>query len=338
MGRLVSSLILMASGILIFTGVAGAQTGPEFRLGFKALAELIPEVVGQPLENEHHAPNGDGLQATTGGLMVWRKADNWTAFTNGHRSWVNGPFGLQERSNQERFDWEIAGPEAQVAPTPSPTPSPTLAPIRVATATPTPVPRPNLRATEPYVIEGRDLYRETVWIQGELRNDDSRPAYNARVTARLLSTSGQVLRTADQVFAYLGPGETVGYRVEVGNAPEYATVQLSVDSSATGFGRHVKLPITWVKNVKEANDRGQLRYQFTGILGNDLGEPVSLNVAYVWFLDDHDRVVWMDYAYFPGSVPPGESIEFTIRTLLDRDNPLIDSICQVRYYAVGRLP
>jgi len=80
---------------------------PRFQLGFKTLAGLIPEEVGDPLENEHHNPlNGDGLQTTTGGLLVWRKADNWTAFTNGWRTWVNGPLGLQERGNQERFGWE----------------------------------------------------------------------------------------------------------------------------------------------------------------------------------------------------------------------------------------
>ncbi len=80
---------------------------PKFKLGFKALADLIPDIVGQPLEDErHNAENGDGLQGTTNGLLVWRKADNWTAFTDGYRTWINGPNGLQERLNTERFDWE----------------------------------------------------------------------------------------------------------------------------------------------------------------------------------------------------------------------------------------
>jgi hypothetical protein len=47
--------------------------------------------------------------------MVWRKADNWTAFTNGHRTWVNGPFGVMERPNEERFEWE-AGSAASPPP------------------------------------------------------------------------------------------------------------------------------------------------------------------------------------------------------------------------------
>jgi hypothetical protein len=80
----------------------------EFKLGFATLATLIPDEVGDPLEEERYAANGDSQQLTTGGLMVWRKADNWTAFTDGHRTWVNGPYGLQVRLNTERFDWEGA--------------------------------------------------------------------------------------------------------------------------------------------------------------------------------------------------------------------------------------
>ncbi len=79
---------------------------PAFKLGFATLASLIPDIVGQPVENEHYGANGDSLQQTTTGLMVWRKADNWTAFTNGSMTWVNGPYGVMERGNNERFDWE----------------------------------------------------------------------------------------------------------------------------------------------------------------------------------------------------------------------------------------
>ena len=45
-------------------------------------------------------------QQTTTGLIVWRKADNWTAFTNGSRTWINGPAGVQDRANDEGFPWE----------------------------------------------------------------------------------------------------------------------------------------------------------------------------------------------------------------------------------------
>ncbi len=81
-------------------------SGAGFQLGFKTLADLIPDVVGLPVENERHTANGDAVQATTNGLLVWRKADNVTAFTDGSTTWLNGPFGLQHRPNTQRFNWE----------------------------------------------------------------------------------------------------------------------------------------------------------------------------------------------------------------------------------------
>jgi len=91
----------------------------QFVLGFATLHNLIPQIVGQCLENEHHNPtNGDGLQMTTNGLLVWRKADNFTAFTDGFRTWVNGPFGLQMRLNSQRFFWEANPEKLAIVPTP----------------------------------------------------------------------------------------------------------------------------------------------------------------------------------------------------------------------------
>lgn len=79
----------------------------RFVLGFAALRAAVGSaIVGDCLEDEHHGANGDALQHTTGGLLVWRKADNYTAFTDGYRTWVMGPFGLQRRLNTERFPWE----------------------------------------------------------------------------------------------------------------------------------------------------------------------------------------------------------------------------------------
>ena len=46
------------------------------------------------------------LQRTTNGLLVWQKDTNHTSFTDGYRTWVSGPLGLQQRLNTERFDWE----------------------------------------------------------------------------------------------------------------------------------------------------------------------------------------------------------------------------------------
>jgi len=89
----------------------GARYRPEplchFILGFAQLHEALPEILGPCREDERHNPiHGDGLQQTEGGLLVWRKADNFTAFTDGYRTWVHGPFGIQQRLNSLRFVWE----------------------------------------------------------------------------------------------------------------------------------------------------------------------------------------------------------------------------------------
>ena len=97
----------------------------QFILGFATLKALIdaaegPDKVGDCLENQRFNPeNGDALQQTTGGLLVWRKADNWTAFTDGHRTWINGPHGLQARLNTETIRLgrasNVAGPDRRAA-------------------------------------------------------------------------------------------------------------------------------------------------------------------------------------------------------------------------------
>lgn len=79
----------------------------RFVLGFGLLRARIPNTVGFCLADEqYNAVMGDALQRTTGGLLVWRKADNLTAFTDGYHTWVDGPHGVQERLNTERFSWE----------------------------------------------------------------------------------------------------------------------------------------------------------------------------------------------------------------------------------------
>jgi hypothetical protein len=67
----------------------------------------VPRAVGVCLEDRQtDVANGDAYQRTTGGMLVWRKADNRTAFTDGCRTWVNGPRGPEERRNTQRFIWE----------------------------------------------------------------------------------------------------------------------------------------------------------------------------------------------------------------------------------------
>ena len=101
---------VVAALLLAFAGGGGraaAAADCRFVLGFKALHAMIPDTVGACLENEQHHPiEGVTLQRTKNGLLVWQKGTNHTAFTDGYRTWVSGPLGLQQRLNTERFDWE----------------------------------------------------------------------------------------------------------------------------------------------------------------------------------------------------------------------------------------
>jgi hypothetical protein len=170
---------LIAAAALV-PGSASAQTPPcGFKLGFKLLRDQIPTAVGSCLVDEHYNPvNGDSLQETTGGLLVWRKIDNFTAFTDGYRTWVNGPFGVQQRLNTEKFDWEPVAPPAPPAPAtapPPPAPAPAPAP---AAPTPTPVPARQLEQAPTiigpgdatHVGEGAKL--EWDWYRGLNSNEE----------------------------------------------------------------------------------------------------------------------------------------------------------------------
>ena len=101
--------LALVLGFCLFLVTASSISAAEcqFVLGFSTLRDLIGhDIVGECLENEHHNATGDSVQQTTGGLLVWRKADNWTAFTDGYRTWINGPNGLEQRLNTELLAWE----------------------------------------------------------------------------------------------------------------------------------------------------------------------------------------------------------------------------------------
>lgn len=108
--RALAALVLLLTMLVPVAASAQTTASCTYQLGFATLHSLIPTVVGNCLDDEQHNPNnGDGLQHTTNGLLVWRKADNHTAFTDGYRTWVNGPHGLQERLNSQHFPWEDTG-------------------------------------------------------------------------------------------------------------------------------------------------------------------------------------------------------------------------------------
>jgi hypothetical protein len=111
--------LLVLFGAIAVPGIserAAAAPAPDcgYQLGFATLRDEIVKTdgsdpVGSCRENEYHALSGDGVQWTEGGLFVWRKAANWTGFSNGKETWVEGPNGAAKRLNSERFPWENTG-------------------------------------------------------------------------------------------------------------------------------------------------------------------------------------------------------------------------------------
>lgn len=147
-----------------------AQPTCRFVLGFAALRDMVgTQKVGDCLEDEHfNLGNGNAEQRTTGGLLVWRKVDNFTAFTDGGTTWVNGPNGLQSRPNNERFSWErdpvgasatrpsepAPGPASQPAPAAPPANNPSVVAAPAAQPAPSSAPAPRAQ-TQPVTLRGR---------------------------------------------------------------------------------------------------------------------------------------------------------------------------------------
>ena len=105
--RIVNILAVLSSLSLPMLSTPVRPDGCSFSLGFAALRHLIPRRVGRCLSSARYDPRlAEVLQDTTGGVLIWRKADNWTGFTDGHRTWVLGPHGLQQRLSTQRFSWE----------------------------------------------------------------------------------------------------------------------------------------------------------------------------------------------------------------------------------------
>ena len=130
--RTITALGLAGSLLAPAAGIHAQAANCQYVLGFATIATAVSQV-GSCLDNQNFAPNGDALQHTaSGGMLVWRKADNWTAFTDGYHTWINGPNGIQERLNSARFDWEGNAPATTPAP---PASSASVASVSTAAAT-----------------------------------------------------------------------------------------------------------------------------------------------------------------------------------------------------------
>ena len=352
MKRLLLRLLAVSAACILLVGAAFAQAMPEYTLGFKALADQIPSVVGNPLENEHYGANGDSLQQTTIGLMVWRKADNWTAFTNGDRTWVNGPNGVEDRPNSERFSWEAnRAPAPAQAPAPTPTsppilsypqtppPTPTMAPLAI----PAPQPKANVRVVSTNVLPGTELDANRVYITGEIVNDGPTPAYNVTVNGQLVAPDGSVTGSDSQAFAYLGAGDRLGYRVSVTIVTRYINDRgvVTVTGQTTSPTHYQLLTVAGKAMLKSTQGTARdgtmsMSLEFPGTITNQTNSTMILNVVYAWFLDDNNNVIWADYTFIsPNGLAPGGSSDFALESARSRNLPQATSITQVLAYAYG---
>jgi phosphohistidine phosphatase SixA len=89
---------------------ASAQSQPTcaFGQGFATMRDLVgAAIVGDCREDERQIPgNGNAEQRTANGTLVYRALDGRLLFTNDSRTWINGPDGLVDRPNNQRFPWE----------------------------------------------------------------------------------------------------------------------------------------------------------------------------------------------------------------------------------------
>jgi hypothetical protein len=186
--RLVPLLALAAALVLPMQGLAApallSASGCQFVLGFRALHDLDPGDTGDCTENQSFQPNGDATQRTTKGLMVWRKADNWTAFTNGSTTWINGPKGLVSRANGDRFPWEGATIPAT---SPTPTPKPLFA-WTYKRVTDPPIALCGLGWS--YPCADSEPNEGTQYISGHIFKKDGTAATNMTVQARIRGVNG----------------------------------------------------------------------------------------------------------------------------------------------------
>ena len=103
--------VLLGPGTVIAAPAASASCGVA--PAFVALQQALP-ASGQCAGDEQHLANGDMVQSSTAGMFVFRQTSHTPAFTDGYRTWVLGPLGLQSRLNAERFPWEGGGTTSAV--------------------------------------------------------------------------------------------------------------------------------------------------------------------------------------------------------------------------------
>ncbi len=105
-----SSLIIEPSSVWLVIQCPPPESvgGSDKRLG--GAGEYCGHLISPAGSRDHPLPSRESM--SLGPLspwkmtLVWRKADNVTTFTDGYRTWLKGPQGIQQRLNSQRFPWE----------------------------------------------------------------------------------------------------------------------------------------------------------------------------------------------------------------------------------------
>ena len=249
-------LPLAATLMLLIAAPATQAQGCQFVLGFATIQQQIPQIVGSCLTNEVFDAQGNSNQMTTNGMMQWRKADNFTAFTDGFRSWVNGPCGLEMRLNSQRFPWE-ANPEGlQVVPSACNATVPIVPPIAILP--PQPVPIIEFTADTNPIRQG-----ECTRVRWNVENIDRVFFEGQGVTGQGRQTVCPTQDTTYTLEVWLVDGQIVQRRIpiRVNPAPE-ARIEFWADDFVVTQGSCTTL--RWrVENIDSVFLDGQ------GVAGND---------------------------------------------------------------------
>jgi hypothetical protein len=316
---LLVTVVLLASLLPSAASAADCQ----FQLGFKAIADQIPDVVGQCSENEHYNQrNGDSLQATSGGLLVWRKADNFTAFTDGYRTWVNGPLGLQRRLNTETFQWESPAADA---PLPGPAAPPIVSPPR-SPGTVTIAP-----ATTRWTDRGGNVH-----IVGEVRNTTNQTVRLGTVTANAFNGAGQVVGvgSTNPPAEFVTPGGSSCFHIVLDRAPGLTTVRFE----GPNYTAVQEGPQLTVSNTSTQRDNRAGRLTVSGMVRNAGSARVSFAKAVVVLRNAAGVVTGCEHGYVSSTdLAPGQSSSFSVRVYDGTDVRRLSEVTSVRTVPGGHL-
>ena len=298
--RRIIAIILTVSLLTLTAATVSGHGDNDCRfspvLGFKALHDLIPDIVGDCLQNWHFNSNGDFVQATTDGLLIRRKSDSWTAFTDGYRTWINGPHGLEERLNTQRLSWELDYAPGGAVATPTPTPMP---------PTPTPIPPTSTPAPriDPTLERALQALRNTqigsevagIFVQlganavfGKLDGSLSWVEYSSR---RI--TINEDYRTESYealAHSLIWPILALAYESEEGPAESW---EVCMDRRVIMEGIQSQY---WLEAFGESGKRNPT--QLEQWANNEMSWLVAENLMYVW-MNSHYREQCTDYGAGP---------------------------------------